>query len=174
MSLAAPTIAGCQLDQTLVKPGQARRAFDTLMTHFITRGAIAWGNVTQGYYQEDFRWLDRYIGPGSSLISLFGLVLALRILADNPFWTAPELALPVEQSDFSFTIPSRHWEISGSQYNREVIIKTKYNNPKRIQYANYTLLHFLSEKIFRKPFRPQNWSAKYEMETYSSKNPVWS
>jgi hypothetical protein len=91
MALTAPAIAGCLLDPTLVKPGLARRAFDTVMTHFIAKGAIARGNVTQGYYREDLRWLDRYIGPASGLISLFSFVLALRFPFESSFWTDPEL-----------------------------------------------------------------------------------
>lgn len=174
MALAAPLIAGCQLDSSLVQPGRARRAFDTLMTHFIVRGAIARGNVTQGYYQEDLRWLDRYIGPASVLISLFGLVLALRQPFDAPFWTASELPLPVEKSDFRMFVPSMNWEIMGYQHNHEVIISPKYNSEKEIDYSNYTKLHVLAEMLFRKPFRPQNWSAKYDMASYTSRDPLWN
>lgn len=174
MALAAPVIAGCRLDPPLIPPGQARRAFDTLMTHFITRGAIARGTVTQGYYQEDLRWLDVYIGPASSLLSLAGLALALSIPFDEPFWTDPELPLPVEQGDFRLAIPSIDWEILGFQGNREVIIRVGNNNQKQIPIANYTMLHWLAEKLLRKPFRPQNWATKYDMEYYTSRNPVWS
>jgi hypothetical protein len=173
LALAAPAIAGCRLDPALVQPGLARRAFDTLMQHFINRGAIAGGNVTQGYYHQDFRWLDRYISPASPLISLFAFVLALSIPFEAPFWTAPELPLPVEKGDFQVVIPSLKWEITGRQHNLEVIIKQGNTPPRPLRVANYTVLHLVAEKFFRQPFRPQNWSAKYELQYYSSRNPIW-
>lgn len=173
MALTAPVIAGCQLDPDRIAPGMARRSFDTIMKHFITRGAFARGTVTQGYYQEDFRWLDSYIGPASGLFSLIGVMLALRIPFDEPFWTEPELPLPVEKKDFRFDIKSVNWEIRGYQRNCEVIIMPKNNNLKKIKYSNYTILHLLAERFFRKPFRPNNRSAKYDQVFFTSRNPVW-
>ncbi|MDD3580607.1 MAG: DUF2264 domain-containing protein [Desulfobacca sp.] len=174
MALAAPLIVGCKLDHSLTQPGLARRAFDTLMTHFITRGAIAYGNVSQGYYQTDLRWLDRYIGPASGLLSLFSFALALSCHPDSPFWTAPEMPLPVEKGDYRIFIPSINWEIIGLNNHWEIIIKNGKGNVKVPKIANYTILHLMAEKILRRPFRPQNWSAKYDLGAYTSKNPLWS
>lgn len=173
MAASAPLIAGCIHNPAWVDPGLARRAFDSLWTHFISKGAVAQGNVTQGYYKKDLRFLDNYSGPGSCLWSLRSLVLAFYCPEGSPFWTAPLGHLPVEVTDYSVTIPSIGWKVTGMREDHEITIDTgkQRGGQGSISIENYTFLHKLKDLLTGGPHRPRNHFAKYELARYSSKVP---
>jgi hypothetical protein len=140
MAASAPLIAGYIQDPAWVDAGLASRLLDSLWTHFISKGAVTRGNVTQGYYTKDLRLLDNYSGPASCLWSLRSLVLAFYCPEDSPFWTAPLGRLPVEMMDYSITIPSIGWNVTGIKETQEIIIHTGKQDQVNGRIKNYTFL----------------------------------
>jgi hypothetical protein len=171
MAASAPLIAGCIQNPVLVDAGLARRAFDSLWTHFISKGAVAQGNVTQGYYKKDLRFLDNYSGPASCLWSLRSLVLAFFCPEASPFWIVPLERLPVEVMDYSVTIPSIGWSVTGIKKTQEIIIHTGKQNEVKGRIEPYSFLNKFIDFITGVAHRPQNRFVKYEMPQYSSKEP---
>ncbi len=171
MAASAPIIAGYIQDPTMVDAGLARRAFDALWTFFISKGAVAQGRVTQGYFKEDLRFLDNYSGPASCLWSLRSLVLAFYCSEDSPFWTAPVKSLPVEILDYCVSIPSLGWTIKGIKESQEVIIDTGKSRRETRNIEDYSVLRKIVGFIAGRPFRPGNHFFKYKLPCYSSKEP---
>lgn len=171
MAASAPLIAGCIQNPVLVDAGLARRAFDSLWTHFISKGAVVQGNVTQGYYTKDLRFLDNYSGPASCLWSLRSLVLAFFCPEASPFWTAPLGRLPVEVMDYSITIPSIGWNVTGIKKTQEIIIHTGTQDGVKGRIEPYGFFHKPIDFLTGGAHRPQNRFVKYEMPQYSSKEP---
>jgi hypothetical protein len=171
MATSAPLIAGCIQNPVLVDAGLARRAFDSLWTHFISKGAVVQGNVTQGYYTKDLRFLDNYSGPASCLWSLRSLVLAFFCPEASPFWTAPLGRLPVEVMDYSITIPSIGWNVTGIKKTQEIIIHTGKQDGGKGRIEPYGFLQKFIGFLTGGAHRPQNQFVKYELPQYSSKEP---
>lgn len=171
MAASAPFIAGHIQDPALVYAGLARRALDSLWSYFISKGALAQGNVTQGYYKKDLRFLDNYSGPGSCLWALRSLVLAFFCKKDSPLWTADPGRLPIEIADYCITIPSIGWTVTGFKETQEIIIDTGKPGRSHGGVENYTMFHKIAEFLARRPFRPKNNFVKYKLARYSSKEP---
>lgn len=171
MAASVPLIAGHIQNSSWVDAGVAKRAFDSLWQHFISNGAVAGGNVTQGYHQADLRFLDNYSGPASCLWSLRSLVLAFSLPADSPFWMAPMGRLPVEMGDYQITIPSLGWIVTGNKETQEIVIHTGNPEKPERRISNYTAARRLAEFFLGRPVRPQNHSVKYDLPRYRSLQP---
>lgn len=171
MAASVPLIAGHLRNPAWVEAGVAKRAFDSLWQHFISVGAVAAGNVTQGYHQQDLRFLDNYSGPASCLWSLRSLILAFTCPADAPFWTVPMGRLPVELGDYRITIPSLGWVVTGTQETQEIIIHTGSSDKTGRRISNYTAARKLAAFVLRRPGRPWNHSVKYDLPRYQSLEP---
>jgi hypothetical protein len=171
MAASVPLIAGHIQDPASVDAGLARRALDSLWSYFISKGAVAQGNVTQGYYKKDLRFLDNYSGPGSSLWALRSLVLAFFCPEDSPLWTATPNPLPIEIADYCITIPSIGWTVTGFKETQEIIIDTGRLGRSHGGIKNYTVFHKIAGFLARRPFRPKNELVKYQSARYSSKEP---
>ncbi len=171
MAASAPLIAAHLQDSDLVDGGLARRAFDSTWNYFIRKGAVCQGKVTQGYCQEDLRFMDHYIGPASCLWALRSLILAFQCPENSSFWTAPARSLPVERGDYKVTIPSIRWTIQGIKATKEITINTGRSGQGVYQINNYTIKQKLAELIDGKSRRPSNKYLKYKLGQYSSREP---
>ena len=169
MAVSTPIIAGFIQNPPTIEAGLARRALDATWTHFISKGAVAQGKITQGYFGEDLRLLDNYSGPASCLWGLRSLILAFYCPKDSPFWTTPASPLPIEVSDYCITIPSIGWKVKGMKRTQEVIIETGKMEKKRGAIKNYTWFHKTAGFLAGRPFRPRNNFIKYKLSQYSSK-----
>jgi hypothetical protein len=171
LAAASPLIAGHLQDPDLVGGGLARRALEAIFRYFVPRGAVAQGAVTQGYCGPDLRFLENYSGQGSCLWSLRSLILAFFCPEGSPFWTAPAEPLPIEKGNFRHVIPSTGWTVTGNQQTQEIVIDT--GGPLRMPppVEDYTLFRRFLSLFFKRTFRPDNYSQKYELSHYSSKKP---
>ncbi|MBN1312546.1 MAG: DUF2264 domain-containing protein [Anaerolineae bacterium] len=174
MAAPAPLIAAATKGMDSIRSGMARRALDCVWRYFVKNGAVQRGMITQGYWHEDVSLLDSYSGPGSSLWSTRSLTLAFYNPPHSDFWTAPPETLPVEQSDYSVTIPEIQWEIKGTTLTREVqIVKTNKTGVLRKKTNRSSLLPRLSTSILRLFNRTPDEYACYELRIYSSLHPFW-
>ncbi len=114
MAAPVPLIFAQEDRRCAVSPGEARRALDVTWQYFIRNGALAQGNVTQGYFRADPRLLENYSGPASCLWSLRSLIVALSLRPDSPFWIAAPEPLPVERGDFELQLRQPGWTLIGN------------------------------------------------------------
>jgi hypothetical protein len=179
MAAPAPLVAaalGGPDRNTNVHPGVARHALDVVTRYFVMRGAFSNGMPTQGYCGADPRVLDNYSGPSSCLWSLRALTLALLAGTDAPFWRDPPEKLPVERSSYERDISSIGWRVVGNQAGAEIRIlragATPMSEPVLDALAPYSMWRRLvSTVIWWRPYRPDNWAAKYRLPVYSSRTP---
>ncbi len=152
--------------------GEARRALDCVWGHFVRRGAVRHGTVTQGYYGPDPRILDPYSGPASSLWSLRSLIAAIRHPRGSAFWQGAAAPLPVERDDFDFTTAGGRWRVHGERETGAVGIEVLGNPPA----AEPMLVPLSRRQVLRRFVRgqslgPRNDEAKYGRRHYSSDRP---
>jgi hypothetical protein len=172
--IAAPAalVSASFLDPELVTPGEARRALDLAWRYFIRNGAVARGNVTQGYFASDPRILDSYSGPASCLWSLRSLVVAFSLSEDSDFWRRPGAPLPVEKGDFVLEIPAIGWRVIGDSGKADVRIEPDANagrpTPRLEPVATKDRV---LNSLLARGRRPSNLAAKYESQVYSSARP---
>lgn len=172
MAAPAPLIAAYLKDPTTISAGFARRALDCTWRHFVSKGAVTKGNVSQGYWKEDLRFLDNYSGPASCLCSLRSLVLTFYCPADSDFWNAPAERLPIERTDYEITIPKIGWKIRGYKDSQDIqIIIMKNDTGTCYGVQDYNIVCKILELLTAKPFRPKNTFVKYKLYKYSSLNP---
>jgi len=169
--MAAPVpLVFAQVDHPLVvTPGEARRALDVTWQYFIRRGALAGGNVTQGYFKADPRLLENYSGPASCLWSLRSLIAAFSLPPDSAFWRAAPEPLPVELGDFELRLPEPDWVLIGNRSAGSIAIRTGRHHDAPLE--RYRIVDRLLELATRKPRRPKNNAAKYERSHYDSAHP---
>lgn len=170
MAAPVPLVFAQATHPDLVTPGEARRALDATWQFFIRRGALADGNVTQGYYGADARLLENYSGPASCLWALRSLIAAFAFPSDSPFWLAAPEALPVELGDFELRITEPGWVLVGNQRESSITIKTDYAGDAPLE--SQRVVSRLIELITRKPRRPRNEAAKYRRAHFGSVNPL--
>jgi hypothetical protein len=168
----APLVAGALSRSPGVSPGMARRALDRTWMHFIARGGVERGLVTQGYGRPDPRFLDAYSGPASPLWSLRSLVLALSVPRDAPFWTAPEEPLPVERESFERLIPAVGWRIRGDRETGDVtIFRSTGSDPGLVPVRGYPLWRRTLDRARGRPSRPGNDALKFGLNRYGAREP---
>lgn len=77
--------------------------------------------VRQGFHGDFSLAGESYISPGSVYWACHGL-FALTFDRDDPFWTAKEEPLPVEQGDFDLALPAPGFVLSGRRATGQVIM----------------------------------------------------
>jgi len=173
MAVPAPLIAAQSLQSRPVPADEARRALDQVWQYFIARGAVRAGTATQGYCGPDPRILDNYSGPASCLWSLRSLVLAFALPPSDHFWRSRPGRSPVDTADVDVRIPAIGWRIVGKKGSGFVSII----NADSLRRGSGNELHTagpmqrLRERIFRRPFRPNNTAAKYRLPVYRGDRP---
>jgi len=171
MAVAAPLVAGAHRFPDVVSPGLARRASDAVWSHFLRSGAVAGGNVTQGYCGPDLRFVDNYSGPASCLWSLRSLVVAFYWPDGSAFWTAPAEPLPVERTDYRVPLPALGWTIVGSHADLDVRIERSGGVPGPVPIDDYPSMRRATDVIRGTPHRPDNRLSKYGLAVYSARAP---
>jgi hypothetical protein len=171
-AVSVPLLAESLLDDQAVDPGLARHGLDVVWRHFVAHGALQDGELTQGYYRSDLRFVDYYTGPGSCHWGLRSLVLAFLQPPDSDFWQSREQPLPVELADYRMVYDKVGWVVSGRRADGSVTIEIPNNvgnTPLLLPYAGWR--RWL-EQIFRRPFRPVNEDTEYNRPIYSSDAPL--
>lgn len=169
LAAPAPLVFAQASEPRLVAPGEARRALDAVWQHFVARGAVVRGNVTQGYYEEDPRLLEDYSGPASCLWSLRALVVAFALPDDHAFWQAAPEPLPVERDDYRLAVAAPGWTLAGESATGRIRIET--GHPGEPALEPYTLTGRIAGMFARLPHRPKNVPAKYHRAHYDSISP---
>lgn len=170
-AVPAPLIAASLLDADVETTGQAARALDVVWRYFIANGGVRDGALTQGYFDADPRFLDRYSGTGSCQWGLRSLLLAFMHEPANRFWTSPPSLLPVERADYKREYPKLGWTIEGRRTTGEIVIEIAGNPLQREPTKPYTWFNRTIETALGRPFRPSNHDVKYERRQYSSARP---
>ena len=171
-AIPVPVIARSFIDKSAAAQGMARRSMDVVWRYFVAHGCLRNGTLTQGYFEPDPRFVDRYSGPGSTHWGLRSLVLAFMHRQGSPFWTAPEQPLPVEVADYRLDLPKLGWVIEGCKDLGRIAIHIPSNKGAAITLQAHTIFRQIGETILRRPLRPYNHAIKYECREYASDNPL--
>ena len=106
--------AGAIFDASPAPAGQLRRLGLEGVRYFADRGAFDdRGLLSMGWLGRHESMRQPYSGPGSPYWSSHGFA-GLVMPADDPFWSAPEVPLPVEQADTADVIEQPGWLVSGT------------------------------------------------------------
>lgn len=170
-AVSVPVVADTLIDGSAASLGRGRRALDVVWRYFVAHGCLRNQTLTQGYFDNDPRFTDPYIGPGSSHWGLRSLVLALMHARGTAFWTVPDVPLPVEAGDYRLDLPKLGWIVAGRQQSGEITIAVPRNRHAAITPQPHTMLMRWAERIARQPMRPRNLAAKYDAAEYSSLRP---
>lgn len=172
-SVPTPLTLAAALPDPPVSAGEARRALDATWSHYIARGGLAAGSVTQGPEGgDDAALLENYSGRASALWSLRSLVVAYWFPADHAVWTAAPEPLPVERGSFAFTLAGPRLAVAGEGGTGRVTVRHLANAglgcPPVTPHGPWRRV---LEALLRRPFRPANYAAKYMREAYVSDDP---
>jgi hypothetical protein len=170
-AVPAPLVAASLLDADAATTGEAARALDVVWRYFIANGGVRDGALTQGYFDADPRFLDRYSGTGSCQWGVRSLLLAFMHPSGTNFWTGTPAPLPVERADFKRRYPKLGWTVEGHQTSGEIIIEIASNPLQQEPTKPYTWVNRTIETLFGRPFRPSNHDVKYKRRRYSSAQP---
>ncbi|MCM5571731.1 DUF2264 domain-containing protein [Burkholderiaceae bacterium FT117] len=173
MAAPAPLLTSLALAPGAISRGQAMRALDLTWSVFISRGALADGNVTQGFCGPDLSTLAQYSGPASCLWSLRSLVVAFALDRELGLFAAEREPLPVERGDFRLTNDAIGWTVSGTRETGRIELVIEGNaagdGPALVPYG---LRHRLKEWLLHAPRRPDNGAALYGRRSYSTDRPL--
>jgi hypothetical protein len=171
MAAPAPIVFGALVTPEIVSPGLAYRTLDATWRYFIKHDSLKYGGISQGYLGTDLSILDRYSGPASCLWSLRSLVAAFYVAKFVGLWEAPEQKLPIEASDFSIHNDSVGWHLVGCSKTQEIKLFVMKNSENPFSsLKSYNNVHKFIERLFRKPYRPDNSNALYLNRCYSNYN----
>ena len=170
-AVPVPVIAASLLDGPAERTGRALRALDAVWRYFVAHGSVSDGALTQGYFGNDPRVVDYYTGTGSCHWGLRSLVLGFLHRPDEPFWTGPQIPLPVEVADYRLEYPKLGWTVEGHHASGEIVIEIPANAAEIQDLEPYTWIDRAIETMVRKPHQPSNYSAKYGSMRYSSAEP---
>ena len=154
MALPAPLVLAAALEQPGIPAGQARRAMEVIWGHFIRRGGVEGGTVTQGYYRSQPEIMENYSGRGSCLWALRSLTAAYWIPPGAPFWTAKSAPLPIELGNYDLTLPEPGFKLIGTQATGLIELQILINagQPDH-SWVGQGLLRRIAEIILRRPVR---------------------
>lgn len=173
LAVPAPLVAASMTDPDIVSPGEARGALDAIWSHFVSRGALRRGTITQGFHDADLRLLEPYSGPASSLWSLRSLVMAYAEPPGSPFWEDPPEPVPVERGDFTRALPITGWRLHGCQAMGLIALEIEANGGRdapRLPRLGVTDRLRCTLGLMQ---RPTNYGAKYEAPVYRSDRVLW-
>ncbi|WP_141765267.1 DUF2264 domain-containing protein [Streptomyces malaysiensis] len=110
----APLWTGALFDATPLAPGETRALANRMLGHFTDHGAVdERGLLTLGWHRPYRGVLQVYSGPASPYWASKGFI-GLALPPDHPVWTEEETRLPVEQGDFTRSLPAPGWLVSGT------------------------------------------------------------
>ncbi|ATL81278.1 DUF2264 domain-containing protein [Streptomyces malaysiensis] len=110
----APLWTGALFDATPLAPGETRALANRMLGHFTDHGAVdERGLLTLGWHRPYRGVLQVYSGPASPYWASKGFI-GLALPPDHPVWTEEETRLPVEQDDFTRSLPAPGWLVSGT------------------------------------------------------------
>ncbi len=170
-AVPVPLLAATFLEPGGVPRGRALRALDVVWKYFVAHDSLRDGALTQGYFEADARLLDNYTGSGGCHWGLRSLVLAFLHPPEDAFWTAAEVPLPVEETDYRLDLPRLGWIVEGRHQTGEVVVTIPRNTLQRAVIEPYSWWIRLKETFRRAPLRPSNHEVKYELRQYSSATP---
>jgi hypothetical protein len=166
-ALPAPLIAGAHFGW--VPLSLALRALDRTWRHFISRGCLADGTLTQGFHGRAPRTVEHYMGPGAPLWGLRSLIWALLFPRDSAFWTSDpdSVRLPVEEGPYEWQIPELGWTLRASDGRR---IEWERNGagivpeepPHRTRGLSFAI------RALGLPSGPLRYDLKYGLDRYAS------
>ena len=104
-------------------PGVLRRLSSGSLRYFYERGMFDPNDhhLTNGFHGHFPTAGEPYISPGSVYWCCRGLY-ALSFDDGDPFWTEPEMPLPVEQGDFELVLPAPGFVVAGSRASGQVLL----------------------------------------------------
>lgn len=169
LAAPAPIISAALINPKEVSPGFALRTLDLMWIHFIKNNALQGGKLTQGYYEDDLRLLDRYSGAGSCLWSLRSLIVAFYVDKEVSLWSAKEEPLPIEDSDFEINNNRIGWTIIGDKSKQKISLRIKKNvDNEPYNLIEHSTIDKVKEFLIKRPFRPNNQDALYKNYNYST------
>lgn len=174
LAAAAPLIASVHQQTDSIGVGEAKRAFRTTLSYFISNGAMEAGAPTQGLFATDPRLIDNYSGPASSFWSLRALNIALFCGNHIHLWDSPETPLPIEQADFAFTIPTINASVQGIRATQEVVVLfhndyIHQQDPLSRRLEKQSWRAHIQELLLGRATRPKNNLLRKGITCYSSK-----
>ncbi|MBE0592604.1 MAG: DUF2264 domain-containing protein, partial [Gemmatimonadales bacterium] len=172
LALPTPVVAASLVAPERIAPGEAMRALDAIWSHYVARGAVDQGRITQGICADDKALLDGYSGPASCLWSLRSLVVAYYAETLRPMFDAPREPLPVERGDFSVRADTPGWTIEGSRADGHIRLRIDANagnDPAPLR--AFGIGNSLREWLAQAPRRPENGAALYGRPEFSSAEP---
>ena len=97
--------------------GMLRRLVGRHLRWYVDRGAVrADGTLSQALTAEgSLEIREPYIATGSTYWAMLAFGALWSLPDDDPFWTAEEEPLPVEQGDFIRVFPQPGWVVVGTQ-----------------------------------------------------------
>lgn len=115
--------AGHRLNIAPANPGLLRRLSSGCIRYFYEHGMFdsEAHYLRQGFHGDFPLAGESYISPGSVYWACHGL-FALSFDRDDPFWTATEEPLPVEQGDFDIALPAPGLALSGRRATGQVFL----------------------------------------------------
>jgi len=122
------------------QPGLLRRICSGNLRYFVDHGMFdpAGHFLRQGFHGDFPLATESYVAPGSPLSACHAL-FALTFDADDPFWTEPELPLPVEREDFDLAFSTPGFALSGRRATGQVILlNSRSGHPADVPRPNYT------------------------------------
>jgi hypothetical protein len=170
-AVPVPLVAASLLEADAATAGEAARALDVVWRYFIANGSVRDGALTQGYFDADRRFLDRYSGTGSCQWGVRSLLLAFMHPSATGFWAGPPTPLPVERADFKRQYPKLGWTVEGHRASGEIVIEIAGNPLQHAPTKPYTWFNRTVETLFGRPYRPSNHDVKYKRRHYSSAQP---
>jgi hypothetical protein len=149
----APFAVGHFLKIAPEDPGLLRRVSSGCIRYFYDRGLFDPDGhfVRQGYHGDFPPAAEAYISPGSPYWCCHGL-FALTLDRDDPFWTATESPLPIEQDDFELVLPAPGFVLSGRKETGQVLLLNSRSGQEH-------------------DFPRHNYTSKYGKLTYSTHMP---
>jgi len=175
--LATPTplIHAVALAAPPITPGEAWRALDATWRHFLARGALRHGTVTQGLAGPGPRAeiVENYMGRSSALWSLRPLVALYMRPPSAPLWQATPEPLPVELGSYTLELPEPRLTVIGDHASGVVEVRHHRNAglpPAPV--LPQAVWQRAAEALLRRPMRPSNFAAKYQRPAYRTDEPL--
>jgi hypothetical protein len=111
-------------------PGLLRRISSGCMRYFYEHGLLdpEQHYIYQGFHGRFPQAGESYISPGSPYWACHAL-FALSFDGSDPFWTAEEAPLPVEQADFDLALPAPGFVLHGEKATGQVLLLNSRSGP---------------------------------------------
>jgi hypothetical protein len=151
MSIVIPMITSCFFDRSKKNINFAANFMSKNYSHFLSKGAIKNGRITQGVYKDDISSIDYYTGPGSPLWSLRPLIIAnyMYSIGIDMF----SLNKDEEINDFDFSA----YPVKLADENIEIRLDNKLNTEiKILKCSRDKYIHkksIIKSLIFFQPYR---------------------